>query len=243
MENREILIANTKTQKRSKLNTSATTLGELKQALQAAGIDYEGMTFTEGISKTQLLSDEAQLPHDVIYKGQPTNNLVILLTNTKKNIASGSMSRTEAYQFIKGHHLQDAVKEEFGRNYTVIPTSELASFISQSIGSADYSDSADSCTPQAATPIPCTAPNFLKSASEVIPQDTLPEIINLLINKLTHCGFLDSEDLSDISANLQLHLPCQEPAESPVTDASQPISTSDGNITDSDIDDMLCEIM
>ena len=87
---REILIANTKTQKRSKITTSATTLGELKNDLRAAGIDFSNMTFTEGISKTQLLSDDTQLPQNVMYKGQPTNNLVILLTNTKKNIASGA---------------------------------------------------------------------------------------------------------------------------------------------------------
>ena len=104
---REILIANTKTQKRSKVTTSATTLGELKADLRAAGIDYSGMTFTEGISKTQLLDDATQLPQNVMYKGQPTNNLVILLTNTKKNIASGAMSRKEVYQAIKDNNLQE----------------------------------------------------------------------------------------------------------------------------------------
>lgn len=102
---REILIANTKTQKRSKITTSATTLGELKTDLRAAGIGFSGMTFTEGISKTQLLSDNTQLPQNVIYKGQPTNNLVILLTNTKKNIASGVLSRQEIKDIIKHNNL------------------------------------------------------------------------------------------------------------------------------------------
>lgn len=128
---REILIANTKTQKRSKVTTSATTLGELKADLRAAGIDYSGMTFTEGISKTQLLDDATQLPQNVMYKGQPTNNLVILLTNTKKNIASGTMTRKEAYQAIKDNNLQDAVKEEFGRNFTQVPTNDLVVFLTQ----------------------------------------------------------------------------------------------------------------
>ena len=63
---REILIANTKTQKRSKVTTSATTLGELKADLRAAGIDYSGMTFTEGISKTQLLDNATQMPQTVM---------------------------------------------------------------------------------------------------------------------------------------------------------------------------------
>ena len=126
---REILIANTKTQKRSKITTSATTLGELKTDLRAAGIDFQNMTFTEGISKTQLLSDDTQLPQNVIYKGQPTNNLVILLTNTKKNIASGALSRQEIKDIIKYNNLQEAIKNKFGRNYTQVSNKNLELFI------------------------------------------------------------------------------------------------------------------
>lgn len=126
---REILIANTKTQKRSKITTSATTLGELKADLRAAGIDFQNMTFTEGISKTQLLRDDTQLPQNVIYKGQPTNNLVILLTNTKKNIASGTLSRQEIKDIIKRNNLQEAIKNKFGRNYTQVSNKDLELFI------------------------------------------------------------------------------------------------------------------
>lgn len=126
---REILIANTKTQKRSKITTSATTLGELKADLRAAGINFQNMTFTEGISKTQLLSDDTQLPQNVIYKGQPTNNLVILLTNTKKNIASGALSRQEIKDIIKHNNLQEAIKNKFGRNYTQVSNKNLELFI------------------------------------------------------------------------------------------------------------------
>lgn len=130
---REILIANTKTQKRSKITTSATTLGELKTDLRAAGIDFSGMTFTEGISKTQLLSDDTQLPQNVIYKGQPTNNLVILLTNTKKKIPSGASNRQELYTILKQHNLQNAIKDKFGRNFTQVPTSDLIKFIEANV--------------------------------------------------------------------------------------------------------------
>lgn len=130
---REILIANTKTQKRSKITTSATTLGELKTDLRTAGIDFSGMTFTEGISKTQLLSDDTQLPQNVIYKGQPTNNLVILLTNTKKKIPSGASNRQELYTILKQHNLQNAIKDKFGRNFTQVPTSDLIKFIEANV--------------------------------------------------------------------------------------------------------------
>ena len=130
MDVREILVANTKTQKRYKVNTDATTLGELKAALDAEGIDYTGMTFTEGISKTQLTSDDSQLPTNVMYKGQPTNNLVMLLTNTTKNIASGAepLTRKEIYTIIRENDLSDDLKEEFG-NWTIITTEALEEFI------------------------------------------------------------------------------------------------------------------
>lgn len=129
METRKILVANTKTQKRYEVMTDASTLAELKAALTASSIDFEGMTFTEGISKTQLVDDASQLPKDVMYKGQPTNELVILLTNTKKNIASGAMSRKEVYDLIKENGLGEDIKKEFGKNYTVIPTADLERFI------------------------------------------------------------------------------------------------------------------
>ena len=133
MEERVILIANTKTQQRHELHTSATTLGELKAAMIEAGIDYSGMDFTEGISKTHLLGDDTQLPTNVMFRGAPTNNLVMLLTNTTKNIASGACerSRKEAYEIINeiGEEAKTAITMQFGRNYTQVKTDDLWAFI------------------------------------------------------------------------------------------------------------------
>ena len=134
METRTIAIANTKTQKRYTLESAATTLGELKSQLTQLGVDFSGMTFTEGISKTQLIADDSLLPTNVMFKGQPTNNLVMLLTNPNKQIASGAVeggSRKEAYAIIKelGKEFQDFLKEELGRNYTQVPTTDLWLFI------------------------------------------------------------------------------------------------------------------
>lgn len=129
MENRIIQIANTKTQKRYAIETAAVTLGELMDQMTAQGIDFTGMTFTEGITKTQLLSRDSALPTNVIYKGQPTNNLVMLLTNTSKNIASGAIDRKEAYRLIKELGLQEAIAEGEGQNYTRVKTDVLESWI------------------------------------------------------------------------------------------------------------------
>lgn len=139
METRKILVANSKTQQRTELHSAATTLGELKAELTAAGIDYTGMTFTEGFSKTQLLTDDSLLPTNVTHRGQVTNDLVILLTNTAKKIASGmeDRSRAAAYSMINSlddvdkEDIKEAIKEEFGRNYTQIPTNALWAFLDE----------------------------------------------------------------------------------------------------------------
>lgn len=127
---RVIMVADTKTQKKYKITTNASTLGELKQCLTANNINYSGMSFTEGITKTTLEDDNSLLPTNIPYKGTTTNNLVLLLTNTKKNIASG-MDRKEAYGLIKQYHLQDTVKSMYGRNFTQVPTSCLEEAINR----------------------------------------------------------------------------------------------------------------
>ena len=138
---RTIQIANTKTQRRYSIETEATTLGELQDEMTRMGIDFTGMTFTEGISKTQLLGRESLLPTNVMYKGQPTNNLVMLLTNTTKQISSGceGRSRKEAYAIIKemGVDAMDEIKEEYGRNYTQVTTNDLWDYIDENYNAED----------------------------------------------------------------------------------------------------------
>lgn len=134
METREVLIADTKTQRKYTFMTAATTLGELQADMRANGINYDGMTFTEGITKTQLTSPDSMLPQNVMYHGAPTNNLIFLLTNTQKNIASGAANgRKEAYAIIKegGKEVQEAIKREYGRNYTQVSTADLWNFIAE----------------------------------------------------------------------------------------------------------------
>ena len=130
MEPREILVVNTKTQSKKTITSSATTLAELKADLRAAGIDYSDMTFYEGISKTEIKTDDSQLPHDVNYKGNITNNLVFMLTTANKKVKSGAVStRAEAYKAIKDNNLQDEVKKKFGKNFTNCGTNDLVTFV------------------------------------------------------------------------------------------------------------------
>ena len=134
MEARNITIVTTQNQAKYVVNTDATTLAELKAALRAQGIAYEGMTFYEGLSHTELLTDEAQLPKDVLYKGEPTNELVFMLTLPNKKIRSGAAlpeTRQALYDAIVELNLQDAVVAKYGKNFTQCKNSELMAIIEE----------------------------------------------------------------------------------------------------------------
>lgn len=248
---REILIANTKTQKRSKITTSATTLGELKTDLRAAGIDFSGMTFTEGISKTQLLSDDTQLPQNVMYKGQPTNNLVILLTNTKKNIASGVLSRKEAYNLIKQNSLENAVKIEFGRNFTQVPTLDLIKFIGANVKKSEAPKTEPTEQPKNEPKVSeqseqlnqsKESETFLTPKATILSVDsTLFMHISLLVNE----GMLSVSDLQKLERNIhKLVITTSgepEDIDKPIAQG-QSTATSDNLIDDDDINDIIDDL-
>lgn len=269
---REILIANTKTQKRSKITTSATTLGELKVDLRAAGIDYNNMTFTEGISKTQLLNDDTQLPQNVMYKGQPTNNLVILLTNTKKNISSGIMSRKEAYQVIKDNNLQDAVKEEFGRNFTQVSTSDLLALIDQNDnteatetldnkpintedkgmmdpefeeeGIVDYKFEEEE-EKEEEEEMDENLLDYIEDIITDIDMNDIEDSLHAHIAMLVNNDVLSVVDLEILKDNIErlIKVAKKEKGTSKTKATPKPsVSTSDSSITNNDIDDMLDEL-
>ena len=131
METRKITIVSTKTQKKYVVESNATTLGELKSVLNANNIDYDNMTFYEGLSKTELSHDDSILPHDIERNGQTTNELVFMLSNMNKKIESGALSdvRAAVYHEIQDKNLQEAVKAQFGRNFTQVPTAALVEFV------------------------------------------------------------------------------------------------------------------
>ena len=128
MEKRIITIVSTANSSKVELETEATTLGELKAAMRQANIAYDGMTFYEGLTKSELVDDASILPHDVVRNGQTTNNLVFMLTNTNKKIRSG-YDRLELYNIIKAKGLAEECKERLGKNFTVCKTSELEELV------------------------------------------------------------------------------------------------------------------
>ena len=141
------MIANNRDQSKYRIVTGAETLGELQDDIarnervykmvgqswisNPTPINISDLTFTEGITKTQLLSRDSALPTNVQFRGQTTNNLVMLLTNTTKQIRSGADYPTDRKLFgayIKQNNLGEAIKAQLGDNWTRISTDKLINF-------------------------------------------------------------------------------------------------------------------
>lgn len=152
MEARRITVISTKTQRKQIIMSAATTLEELKRDLEAANVDYEGMTFYEGLSKTELKDNKSLLPHDISYKGQVTNELVFMLTNPNKKIASGVLSprRLKLYEEIKRSNLEYKCKEKYNKVYTQCSDNDLIHLIAEnSTESCACKDTKVETTPEA----------------------------------------------------------------------------------------------
>jgi len=129
MEARKITIVTTNSNNKEVIMSSATTLGELKADMREKRIDYEGMTFYEGLSKTELTEEASLLPHDIPYKGTTTNELVFMLTTPNKKIKSGAMTRAEAYDIIRKKNLGSECMKRFGQHFTRCKTVDLIKLV------------------------------------------------------------------------------------------------------------------
>lgn len=144
METRKITIVATREQKKYVIDSAAATLGELKADLDNVGINYDDMTFMEGLTRTEILRDDSLLPHDVERVNRETgetyvtNELVFMLTNTAKKISSGVVcaDRKSCYSYIKEHGMQDAIQRTFGKNFTQVKTEDLILFIKNLVAPA-----------------------------------------------------------------------------------------------------------
>lgn len=163
---RTVTVFDQNTQEKTVLeNVTVNTFGELKTVLRQKGINLEGMDVREGISRVDLRSDAALLPHDTPYRGGTTNDLMILLTKTNKKVSSG-LGRSEAVQYIKDNNLQDAVKDAYGKNWTNVSTPDLVDFVNSRMESK-------ACKPGK----PCDAPKEEKKCNTKAALSRLVEIL------------------------------------------------------------------
>lgn len=205
MEARKITVVSTQTQRKSVITTGAETLAELKSALDEAGINYDGMTFYEGTSRTELKDNASVLPKDVPYKGTTTNELVFMLTNTNKKIKSGDMSRAEAYAAIKANNLQDAVKSKFGKNFTQCSTEDLIGMLAKSVETKPAAKKETKAETKAEKPVEVVDKVARKAISELVDalysNDSLDsEDADNIGNILGNAGYKEDEDSKDASS-------------------------------------------
>lgn len=118
----QIVVLSTKTQKKYTLDVQGNTLGDLKNVLRNNNIDFAGMTFFEGRTKTELLSDQSIFPE----------NAVIRLTKSEKKITSGNdlTTRDDCKAYLKANPALCATikAKENGKNWTNLGTSVLLNY-------------------------------------------------------------------------------------------------------------------
>lgn len=130
---REITVIDQSTSSRKTIkDVSPTNFAELKEVLRNNGFNPDGKSVIEAVSSVSFISDDAQLPTNIMWKGTPTNNLVIMITPLKKT-ASGALSvvRKALYDVINAHNLGATIKSTTGKHYTNLPTSVLERYVNE----------------------------------------------------------------------------------------------------------------
>lgn len=139
MEARKILFVLSNSSNQKSIMSEAETLGALKADMRRAGINYDGMTFYEGRTRTELKDNASVLPVNVPVPAKgtnpatTTNDLVFMLTTANKKIKSGALSpeRKNALEEIKAKGLGAAVTAKFGKNATQCKTPDLLAFLAE----------------------------------------------------------------------------------------------------------------
>lgn len=194
MEKRIITIVSTANSSKVELETNATTLGELKAVMRQADIAYDGMTFYEGLTKSELVDDASILPHDVVRNGQTTNNLVFMLTNTNKKIRSG-YDRLELYNIIKEKGLAEECKERLGKNFTVCKTSELEELVK---GCESSKSAAEAATVEFSTTFEIVEAAAVNALQQEV--KTLSNAFNMLLDFLKVYEILNRDEIDEIKS-------------------------------------------
>lgn len=199
MEARKIIIIESRNQNKTIINSTATTLGELKRDLDKVNVDYNGMAFYEGISKTEIKVDDSILPHDIPYKGTTTNELVFMLTNPVKKIKSGFMTRKEILNKVKEYGLQDKIKDLFDKHYTNVSSVGLLNIISQY---EDYMEKEAETKENEASSNDNCIPNSFNNKKGSINTDNVGNALKILVNILYKNDILTDKNMEEIWESL-----------------------------------------
>lgn len=196
---RKIIVIDAATSKRVILNTDAKTRGELSTLVKNAGVDVAGKDWLESLTKTTLTDDSSLLPTEAEYRGEKTNNLVFVLSNSNKKITLG-VDRSELYDKVKKLNLQNTVKEITGRNFTQATNAALIDIIEDAelaLENLNTSDNTEAMSLQEKYNSLCFAvASLLVSLEDCITNDVNNAAARILSNK---GGYeLTDNDIDDI---------------------------------------------
>ena len=176
------------------INSTATTLAELKAEMSAHNINFEGMSIFEGISKTELMDDTTILPSNLPYKGVVTNDLVILLSVKDKKITSGASAREAVYATIRANNLQADVQKKFGRNFTQVSTLDLVEFTTKVLAKKETASKKEEVknTPKEATSV-------ISPKLDLNPLEAVLVGFGILVGHLYVNGLVGEDCINDIN--------------------------------------------
>lgn len=121
---RKVTVYSTKGQKRTELNTSATTWGELRQEVVSAGYDMDSLTALENVNRTTLEHSGATLP-----SGEFT--LFLKPQKTKSGAYYEDLSFSELRNvMLNSTGCKDYMENKYGKNWTRLSTEELVDGLS-----------------------------------------------------------------------------------------------------------------
>lgn len=129
---RNIIIKHVNANKVKVIKSSAVTVADLKREIEQVGLSCDNLSLVEAISKTKLTSDDQQLPVSVLKAdGTTTTDIIIVVTNTEKQIKSG-MTRSELYaEFCNNEEARSKCVEKYGRGYSSVSSSDLEGILAE----------------------------------------------------------------------------------------------------------------
>ena len=198
METRKITVVASATNSTITFMSNAANVNELKNAFREHNINYNNLDVYEGLSKSKIdMNSNQTLPHDINFKGSTTNELVFYITNSRKHIKSGSMSRQECYTFIKTNNLNMKFSSQYGKSYTNAPTDTLIAFCENNMNGTIATAPNSAHIPSINTPSTCGCTKTTKCEKHV----TLFDILRAMNNGVA------KEDIDIIIDNLERTTP------------------------------------
>lgn len=178
------------------LSDNVRKVSELRQEL---GIS-DGRIF-EGTTHTDLVDNSSNLP--VLPESKVERGYVFFVSPAQNKTKNGAYSRKECYALIKEKHLEDIVKNMYGRNFTQVATDALNKVITSGAigsGSTPATPSTPHTTNSATTDTTADVveKDIFLALADAITDESKKEDVIKMINAVFHNPY-SVQDLANMS--------------------------------------------